>query len=51
MASTQSKKEIIGKERKKEKQIDTKPDQIIIHALPKEKEDTKTNQLMQQKHD
>jgi hypothetical protein len=50
MTNTQSKKKREGKERKKEKQIDAKPDRTIIHELPREEEDTKTNQIIQHKY-
>jgi len=39
------------KKRRKEKQIDTKPDQTIIHTPLRKEEDAKTNQIMRWKHD
>jgi hypothetical protein len=39
------------KKRRKEKQIDTKPDQTIIHTPLRKEEDAKTNQIIRWKHD
>ena len=47
MASTQSEKEREGKEIKKRKAI---LDQTTIHVPPREKEDTKMNQMIRQNH-
>jgi hypothetical protein len=46
MASTQSRKENEGKERKKRKAIWVKPHWITIHVPPREEKDTETNQIV-----